>query len=710
MKRFLTILSLFCAAVLLASAAWASEEWEEEGAFDGYIVRIEEKPRLLRGRSSAGLTSVPEECEALGGGLFYAETLDEAVNLSSLGNVVYCEPNYILTVEDIGEGYEPEQWNLRSVEAAAGWMHTDSSGLYDRRGDGVTVAIVDTGVMASHPDLTCENILEPVNLSGVRDGLDNYHGTFIAGIMAAGVGNGIGTDGITPNVTILPVCVTWGGGTTDVKTAVEGIRLAADMGADVITFSIGGTQDSAALREACEYAEDRGAILVSSAGNYRSGLPKSETNYMYPAAYSSVVSVSACRQEKGEAVFDSDYSYFNDRVDVSAPGTDIVSLDLSGGVTRRSGTSFAAPVVASMAVMARQADPAMDKDRFLRLLEESSVDLGEPGYDVYYGKGYVSIPAFLDALDGGPRESEDAPRSEPAFMAHSIALSGEIGVNFFMDLPGIEGVDYGASFMEFTVDGRGGKTSRDEYDPSHLNRSGEYYGFTCRVNALQMADTITAVFRYTENGEEKSVTQTYSVKEYLDDIASGDYSEEMKALGAAVGNYGRYAQAYLAGLHGFDPGADHTAMPEGEAYSDTDYAEAALGVCGQAVLNVPANSGIERLTYTLNLDSSTGITVYLKPAEGYAGEVTAAVDRDPENRAVMQSDGRYRVRISGIAAHRLGERHTVRVTAGKTFEFTISPLSFADTVLNAETANRAAKDLAVSLYQYYEKARIYFGQ
>ncbi len=710
MKRFLAILSLFCAAILLATAAAASPENEETGAFNGYLVRIEDKPRLLmKATRSASPAAVPDGCESLGGGLYYAETAEEAEDLSALGRVLYCEPNYILTVEDSAEGYEPDPWNLRSVGASSAWVHTDASGCYDRRGDGVTVAIVDTGVMASHPDLAEARILDTINLSGVENGVDNYHGTFIAGIMAAGVGNGIGTDGLTPDVTILPVCVTWSGGTTDVRTAVEGIRQAADFGADVITFSIGGNNDSAALREACSYAEERGVILVSSAGNYRSGISKSETNYMYPASYSSVVSVSACRLKNGEVEFDGDYSYFNDKVDVSAPGTDIVSLDLNGGTIRKSGTSFASPVVASMAVMARQADPAMDKDRFVKLLEESSVDLGDPGYDVFYGYGYVNIPAFLDALDAEMSGGETAAEAEPSFKKISLLLSGEIGVNFFMDLPETEGVDYGGSWMEFTVDGGDGRTASDAYDPDHRDKSGEYYAFTCYVNSLQMADTITAAFHYTDGEEEKTVTQTYSVREYLDAVAAGDHSSEMKALGAAIGDYGYYAQAYLTELHGSDPGAGHAAMPAGTVYTDSDYAEAAEGVSGQAVLKVPGNSGIEKVTYSLNLDSSTGITVYLKPAEGYDGEITAVIDDGGENAAVLQSDGRYRIQISGITAHRLADPHTVRVTAGKTFAFDISALSFADTILHAPTAGKAAKDLAVALYRYYEKANAYLA-
>jgi len=306
----------------------------------------------------------------------------------------------ILTAQDAYEGCESGFWNLASVGASAAWAHTDAAGRRDRLGDGVTVAVVDSGVMADHPDLVNANILDFIAISDQSDGVDDYHGTFITGLLAAEVNNGVGVDGIVPNVNILPICITWSGGKTDVKTAVEGINKAVELGADVITFSIGGSNDNEALREACRNAADHGVILVTCAGNYTAGRVKSSTTYMYPAAYDCVVTVSACEQGADGVIFASEYSYFNDGVTVSAPGSDIVSLYLDGKTATRTGTSFAAPVVTAMAAMAKQADRSIDTERFVELLRESSVDLGEPGYDPYYGYGYVNIPAFLAALDG----------------------------------------------------------------------------------------------------------------------------------------------------------------------------------------------------------------------------------------------------------------------------------------------------------------------
>ena len=135
----------------------------------------------------------------------------------------------------------------------------------------------------------------------------------------------------------------------------------------------------------------------------------------------------------------------------------------------------------------------------------------------------------------------------PSFKTKSLILSGELGVNFFMDLPAIDGVDYTDSYVEFTVTGKGGKTTVDPFDPNHKNVSGEYYGFTCYVNSIQMAETITAVFHY--GSDDKTVTTTYSVKEYIEGAEANKdkMSEAAYQLIHSIADYGHYVQRYLSG-------------------------------------------------------------------------------------------------------------------------------------------------------------------
>ncbi len=388
MKRALAAFIITALILSLSPCVLASEAADD---FDGYIVRMASPLKEDEAEKSG--------CEALGGALYYAPDRESVAAIRAFGEVLSCEKNFSLqTQDDLGD-YEPAEWNLRSVGASAAWTHVNGEGERDRTGSGVTIAIVDSGVMADHPDLVNANVLDYICLSGEPDGIDNYHGTFVAGLIAAEVNNAIGIDGIVPDVNILPICITSNGGKTDMKTAAQGINTAVENGADVIVFSIGGTNDNSLLSEACEAAVESGVIFVTCAGNYSSGRVKSEHSYMYPAAYDCTVTVSAVKEENGEPVFDGEYSYFNDAVTVAAPGTDIVSLFLDGGTATKTGTSFAAPVVAAMAAMAKCADKDITTEAFVELLKESSTDLGEPGFDVYYGNGYVNIPAFLDALD-----------------------------------------------------------------------------------------------------------------------------------------------------------------------------------------------------------------------------------------------------------------------------------------------------------------------
>lgn len=366
---------------------------EPEADFDGYLVRLKEaavQDSLTLFSADSPDTVTDEFC--------LVEDLETAQAMERAGLAEYYEPNYRLELLDGEERYTPTQWNLLAVHAQAAWDHTDASGDYDARGDRVTVAVIDSGVYAQHPDFNGANILPSHSVTGAVEGVDTPHGTFVTGIIAAQVGNGIGTDGMVPNVTILPICVT-SDGNSYTSRLVEALDYAVEQEVDVINLSIGGTSYTQSLEDACRKALDAGIILVAAAGNYRSGQAKSSSTYMYPASLDGVISVSACKQSGTDVLFDSSYSFFNDRITVAAPGTSVLSLDDEGGSTTNSGTSFAAPVVTAMAAMAKQRCPDLTPETFTELLCASAVDLGEPGYDIYYGHGLADVAAFLDALD-----------------------------------------------------------------------------------------------------------------------------------------------------------------------------------------------------------------------------------------------------------------------------------------------------------------------
>ncbi len=367
--------------------------------FKGYLVRLADSGGMVQASLKTG-----KNLEMIREGLCLTEDLQTAQELVDSGIAEFYEPNYILTVQD-GPSYTPSQWNLLAVKIEAAWEHIDYEGGFDMQGDGVAVAVIDSGVYRDHPDFNKDNILENYCLADddpSDEGWEGWHGTFVAGIIAARVNNDLGIDGLTPNVVIMPVSVTNNGQTTTDKV-IAAIEYAIEEKADVINISIGGSNYSELLEETCQRAVDAGIIVVAAAGNYLSGV-KSPDNYMYPASYDCVVSVSACKQDGGggtaiNAVFDSSYSYFNNKVTVSAPGTDILSLFTDGGTYTSKGTSFSAPHVSSMAAMAKQRNKALSPAVFETLLEESTDDLGDSGYDIYYGHGFVNIEKLALLLD-----------------------------------------------------------------------------------------------------------------------------------------------------------------------------------------------------------------------------------------------------------------------------------------------------------------------
>ena len=289
----------------------------------------------------------------------------------------------------------------------------------------------------------------------------------------------------------------------------------------------------------------------------------------------------------------------------------------------------------------------------------------------------------------------------PAFTVHSLVLSGKIGVNFFMDLPTIDGVDYTDSRMEFTVNG---KTTTASFDPDFKNSTKDYYGFTCHVNSIQMAETITAVFRY---GDDQTVTETYSIKQYLEslDAKADSFDETTVSLFHALADYGHYVQPFLSDANGWVISTDYAEM---DKYYTTGYtiSEVTSAVAGYAISRVNSNPDVEKITYTLSLDSGTDIRVYFKPVADYSGSFAVTVDGNTWN-AVKQTDGRYLVTIPGISAHLLGTTYTVVATtdAGSA-TVKVSALSYVQELLETYTDSRY-QNAAASIYYYYAAAQAY---
>lgn len=304
---------------------------------------------------------------------------------------------------------------------------SEQIGLSDPRptGDGITVAIIDTGIDDSHPDLQGK----------VRDryqpgpgplAITNDHGTHVAGIVAAEPNNDEGIVGIAPGVELLDAPALAAASAPSVS---DSVRWATDSGADVVNMSIAlvitmkrslwdkitFTQSVGSLTETFElalyYASSNGVILVGSAGNCGDGRGKVcegiRDRPQMPALHPDVITVAATDRDDTRAVF----STKSRGVDIAAPGVDIVSDKIGGGTETYSGTSQATPqVVGTIASLAAEDGPYPGNpgEAAERLLD-TTFDLGESGRDDEYGEGRLDFEAALDGLDWSRPLSEATP-------------------------------------------------------------------------------------------------------------------------------------------------------------------------------------------------------------------------------------------------------------------------------------------------------------
>ncbi|MFC5833918.1 S8 family serine peptidase [Nonomuraea insulae] len=299
--------------------------------------------------------------------------------------------------DDMGEAARAGQWQLGALGLPQAWRSS--------KGDGVLVAVLDTGVNARHPDLTGAVVQGP-DLTGAGKGLWGPHGTAMASLIA---GRGHGDDrkggvlGVAPAAEVLSVRVTLENGDplrakqrTGWRDALaQGIRYAADHGADVISMSLGGGsgawEGAAAEEEAVQYAIGKGAVLVASSGN--DGAAGNRKNF--PAAYPGVIAVGAVDQRMKVAGFSNRQDY----VSVVAPGTEIVTADGGDSYVVGDGTSSAAAMVAGIAALIRSAHPGMSPYHVRMAIEQGTRRRPSDGYSPEYGHGVVDALLALRAAD-----------------------------------------------------------------------------------------------------------------------------------------------------------------------------------------------------------------------------------------------------------------------------------------------------------------------
>lgn len=311
------------------------------------------------------------------------ESVDFFVNdLQQIGLIEYVEPNIKFQAAFIPDDeYWDEQWNMRKIKANWAWNTTMGN-------HSVLVAVVDTGIDYNHPDLATNYV--PLGYDWVNNDTDPIddcgHGTHCTGVIAAVTNNSIGVAGLAQvRVMAEKGLDEEGAGYTD--QLVHAIIDAVDKGASVISISWGGPFHSELMYEAIKYAYDSGVLLVAAAGN------DGTSARHYPAGYDEVVAVAATDYKDGWAPF----SNFGEWIEISAPGLGIYSTISESHHPRwtypydsLSGTSMACPHVAGVAALILSRFPNLTRDQLRIRLWHSTDDLGDSGFDIYYGYGRVN--------------------------------------------------------------------------------------------------------------------------------------------------------------------------------------------------------------------------------------------------------------------------------------------------------------------------------
>ena len=269
-------------------------------------------------------------------------------------------------------------WALPKIEAPAAWDFST--------GDGIIVAVLDTGVDSTHPDLAA-NMVPGWNMFDNNDDTADVHnhGTWVAGTIAAAANNGAGSAGVAWSAEIMPVRISNPDGAAFISTIANGIRWAADHGAKVVNNSFSGVAGSATIWSAAQYLRNKGGVLVVSAGNTGSRLNHSPSD---------VILVASATDSSDQRPSWSSYGPY---VDIAAPGVSIFTTSRGGGYSFVSGTSFSSPIVAATAALMFAANDELTPADLDQLMLSTTTDLGAPGFDDFYGTGRVDAAAAVVA-------------------------------------------------------------------------------------------------------------------------------------------------------------------------------------------------------------------------------------------------------------------------------------------------------------------------
>jgi subtilisin family serine protease len=383
-----------------------------------------------------------------------AEAQNVLQKLSMQPGIVYAEPNHTYRIfADANDPLFPEQWYLQKTNVPAAWdIELGSSS--------VIVGVIDTGVDYLHEDLQGQlwvndpedlnqnGKLDSLDLNGIdddgngyvddvigwdfthapnfpdqgdyldpdNDPMDEYgsgHGTPVAGIIAAKLNNQIGMSGIAPGVRVMPLRAGTASGFLEEDDVAEAILYSIANGCKVVNMSFGDVAVSYLLKDAIEYGVGQGLIFVASAGN------SGNSNLNYPAAYDETLSAGATDSTNRLAGF----SNYGSKINLVAPGQELLSTQIGDDYGPNNGTSFSAPLISAAVAMIWSHYPNYSPEQVKGALFAGCRDLGFFGWDPFYGHGLVDFEKSLKISGQGYAEIT-VPGTGSGSAENEIAIRG----------------------------------------------------------------------------------------------------------------------------------------------------------------------------------------------------------------------------------------------------------------------------------------------
>jgi serine protease len=585
----------------------------------------------------------------------YSDTIIEVKRMRRRGDIEHAQPNYIRRVTAVpNDEFYNLQWHYPQINLPDAWDVTTGS-------PNVIVAVIDTGVDVDHPDLQGQlvagyDFISDPNSSRDGDGIDSnaddpgdlgiqgrqstFHGTHVAGTVAAKSNNGIGVAGVAWDTRIMPVRVLGQGGGTDVDIA-QGILFAAGLAndsgtvpaqaADIINMSLGGQGVSMVEQQAITAARQAGTIVIVAAGN-----EQANSDFFSPAGLDGVVTVSAVDFDRRLAP----YSNFGGSIDVAGPGGDVTrdansdtfgdgvlsSLGVDGGgftYDFSQGTSMACPHVAGVAALMKAVNPNLTPNDFDLLLAgqhpntSTSItdDLGASGKDQSFGHG------LINALK-------------------AVRAAGEIAGTSSVDSPVIlvrpRGISFGASEGSMPVNVTNGgvgtlsvtSATASESWLSVSPTSGGAEAYTVSVNRGGLADGVyTGSVTFASNGGSATVTVGLNVGQ---SAASGGNVGTIFALLVNPTTLESVAQANLTAANGYAfsmenvPPGDYTLFAGTDMDNDSFIDNGGEAVGGYPTLRTPVSLDARQDRTGLNFAVSYSVNIQ-SPQASSAGAGGVAV-------------------------------------------------------------------------------------